>query len=155
MPRLTFFGVCQKAIVDRQDGNVSMISLLHSITVQIAGEEELPEDAAVPALWATVATWLREPSDEGRTFQSRVELLSPSGELAIPPIDGEPFNPVTITNTTITNAMGLPASQPGRYTVRVSLREVGTAEWHEAGAIPLEIVYHRAAPERSEVVSSL
>jgi hypothetical protein len=147
MPRLIFFGVCQKAIIDKQDGNVSMITLLHSITVQIVGEEDLPADAMIQAPWATVATWWREPADEGRTFQPRVELLFPSDEHAIPPIDGDPFIPETVTYTTVTNAIGLPVARQGSYTVRVSLREVGSSEWHIAGTVPLEILFQRQEPE--------
>jgi hypothetical protein len=151
MPRLIFFGVCQKAIIDRQDGNVSLITLLNSITVQVLGDTQIPHDAMLTAQWSTAATWHREPDDDGKTFQSRIELVFPSGEMATPPIFGEPFESVAITNTTVTSANLLPIGEAGEYTVRISLREVGTNDWQDAGNIPLDIEYQRQVPQGAAI----
>lgn len=138
MPRLMFFGTCQKAIIDRSDGNVSMIGLLHSIVIKMPAASVLPDDALVPATWASVASWVREADDQEKTFQSKVELFSSSGEI-FTTVEGDPFTIHTPSYSTTTNSNGFPVGQQGIYTIKVSLKEVGEDQWEEKGSCTIEV----------------
>ena len=138
MPQLIFFGSCQKAIIDKRDGSVSMITLLHSMKIQVPIGILVPEDAAASVTWATVATWFRSEEDEDKTFQPKIEILYPSGDVFLS-IEGEPFILQEVSYTTTTNSNGFPIGQQGIYTIRVLLREVSEEKWEEKGSCPVEV----------------
>src|SRR5947209_18596346 len=121
MPRLIMFGVCQKAIVDRDQGGVSMISLMSVFQLRtVAGLPSAP-DLVIPLAWATVASWFREDDDAEHEFQPRIDVVWPNGEVAVE-IPGSPFRMGHPAVQSVTNQIGLPVGQQGLYSMRIYLR---------------------------------
>jgi hypothetical protein len=103
----------------------------------------LPEGTAAPFRWSALSIWRSEPSDEGLTFEQRVQLRSPSDRVLV---DGKVQfsfagvnNPVGTTNRVRLRVPGFPLSEPGEYTLRLSLRAVGQEVWSEVADYPIVV----------------
>lgn len=149
MPRLLLFGVCQKAIMDRQSSLVSMIEIISRLQLIIPAGNPLPADTIGPVQWGTAASLLPEDGDEGKVFQTQVEIFSPSGEKKIE-IPGEPFTAADRAVQTITNAFGFPIGEAGVYSIKLFLREVSKDDWKEIFNYPLEVIYTEQKGEEDE-----
>ena len=140
MPSLLLFAICQKAIIDKQDGLVSMIGIINGISMQVTPGESILPDSVVPLPWATVASWLRSPEDEEKTFQIKIEILSSGGEIKLS-VEGEPFKMYQRTVQTTVSGFGFPVEQQGIYPIKLLLREVGVDSWEEISSFPFEVIF--------------
>ena len=141
MPRLIFFGLSQKAIIDKMDGNVSMIVLLHAIHIQFPEGQTVPIDMVAPLPWASVATWHPEAEDTDKAFQSKIELLSPSGAVHTTLV-GEPFMLPGRVYTSVSNSPVTPVGEQGIYTVKAYLREIAEgSDWNEHGQAEISVFH--------------
>ena len=142
MPRLLFFVPAEKALIERDDSSLSLISVIGGITVNVTPDgKDLPEDAGIPFRWAVAAMWLRQPDDEDKAFEQRVDVVSPSNK-----VTGGAVSAFTMSRRTHYNVVrgeGFPVAQPGQYHLRLSLRETGKdAEWEVVSEYPLEIIHN-------------
>jgi hypothetical protein len=140
MPRLLLFGPCQKAIIDQDDALVSMIAILAGVTV--AAPVSL--DAAIQFPWAAVAVWERLIGDEDKAFEQQMQVVQPDdttiGDSVVQ------FTFVKRTHQNVIRAMAFPVGQAGLHSLRLSIREVGSADWSVVAEYPVE-VEHRLADE--------
>jgi|GEM_PF-1057703 len=150
MPKLLFFAPCQKAIIDKADDSVSLISVLNGITVfpQDKPNEPRPADAVgvAPVPWGAVSVWLRTPGDEDKTFEQKLNIAAPNGAM----LDGESsrvsFKMTHRTHQIALNGEGLPVEPSGEYQMILAVREIGQTEWTEAARYPLEIIRSSQKP---------
>lgn len=149
MPRLLLFGVCQKAIMDSQSNLVSMIEIVSRLQLIIPAGNPLAPDTIAPVQWGTVASLLNEDGDEGKIFQTQIEVFSPSGEKKLE-IPGEPFPLIDRAVQTITNAFGFPIGEAGVYSIKLFLREVSKDDWKEIANYPLVIAHVEKNGEEDE-----
>jgi hypothetical protein len=147
MPHLLLFAPCAKAIIDREDASISMISILSGVRVSPIEQEELPNDAVVPMIWVAVSIWEREPDDENKTFEQRFQVIQPDEE-----VQAEATTAFTLprrTHQNLVNATAFPVGQTGIYQLRLSVREVGTEQdWIRVADYPMEVVYESAQTEQ-------
>jgi hypothetical protein len=140
MPRLLLFAPCIKAIIDREDASLSMISILSGARVSPNEQEELPSDAIVHMTWAAVSIWERMAGDENKTFEQRFQVVPPNGE-----VQAEATTPFTLpqrTHQNLVHAAAFPVGQTGIYQLRLSVREVGTEQdWTVVAEYPMEVVH--------------
>jgi hypothetical protein len=122
MPTLYAFVICEKVILD-QNIIASLISLFTQVNVDAPAE--VPPNAVIPKEWAVFVSWDWEPTDAGREYLNRIQILHP---------DGTVF--VEMPNSTFTmqpgrkqqiNApvVGIPIGQQGRCGVRLWLEHGG------------------------------
>lgn len=149
MPRLLLFGVCQKAIMDRQNNLVSMIEIVSRLQLITEAGNPLPREAVGPVQWGTVASLLPEEGDKDKVHQTQIEVFSPSGEKKLD-IPGEPFTLVDRAVQTITNASGFPIGEAGVYSIKLLLREVSSDDWTEIANYPLEVIHIEKKGEEDE-----
>jgi len=150
MPRLLLFGLCQKAIIDRQEGAVSMIALIGKLRIQTDSEAAEFPNSTVPIPWSAVASWVQEQDDGEKLFQTKIELYLPSGELKFT-ADGQPFVMNDWSIQSLIMGFGLPYSEQGVYTVKLFLREDGVEDWNEVSSYPFHLqIIHVTPPERDE-----
>lgn len=143
MPRLLLFGICQKAIVDRSDETVSLIALIPGITVQLDSKGAIPDYIAM--FWGGAAIWLRIPEDDGKTYEQRVTIVSPSGK----EVGGTSytFSLLNRTQQNIISGNQFPSAEAGEYDIQLWLREVGEEnEWQRITSYPIEI-QHQPSPD--------
>lgn len=138
MPRLILFGMCKKAITDRNDSTVSLITLLYGITAN--SEEPIPPDAAIPFDWSVVTAWVRSPEDEGKTFEQRIEIHMPDGTTTGEAVTTFKVSARSHSNTINGNAF--PVGQVGEYQIQLWLREVAEGEdWEHIADYPFEVIH--------------
>ena len=146
MPKLILFGICEKSLLDPVENRVSMIGLTNSLAIQIPNDVDVTPNTVAPIAWVAVTTWFLEPEDQKKTFLQKIQVISPSNELALPEAEGRPFQmgDYTVNNTQLFT--GFPIGEEGTYNIRVSLRELDTegtplGEWQERGSVPFALVY--------------
>ena len=150
MPKLLTFGVCRQAIINRDDGAVSMINLISSVTIQRQPDQAIPTDANTFFEWGAASVWLRLDGDEGKTFEQHNQLISPDGNITdLGKVD---FSMDGKLMSNIMKAQGFPIGQVGIVTFRVELRETTEEqEWETFAEYPLEVVHQ--LQEEEPVVS--
>jgi hypothetical protein len=140
MPSLLIFGICEKAIIDRETNQVSMINIINGATVQPI-EGEFAADAVIPMPWACVSTWQKEPDDEGKTFEQRLDLVKPNDETLH--LSDLPFKMSQERHQNYVASNGFPVGQTGKYQVQIWLREIEEGkEWELLREYPLLIAHN-------------
>ncbi len=149
MPKLLFFGICQKVLEDSQERLISMINLMSGFRLGVRAKEPVPPAASVPMAWAAVCSWLRASEDEGKTFQPKTEIVSPSGEIKISS-EGQPFAMKEGALHTWVVGQGFPVAEQGIYSIKLFLREVGTEAWEEVSSFPFDVMHIEQKDEPDE-----
>jgi len=141
MPNLLTFGVCRQAIIDRDNGSVSLINLVNTLTLLLDSAQDIPPDANSPIEWSVVTAWLRLDGDEGKTFLQRQLLISPDGKTVEAGAASFTFDPAIDSRimTTVVKANSFPVGQSGIVTVKVDLREERNEQWETIANYPIEI----------------
>ena len=137
MPKPLLFTACQKAIIDRADGNISLITILNGFTAFLPPDGPIAEDTVIAIPWAAVTVWEREDDDEGKTFHQTLRVVKPDGTE-----DGEgeltfTFSERVHTNTMTANAF--PAGQEGIHHIQLLVREEGVEGWNKVASYPIEV----------------
>ena len=142
MPHLLVFAPSQKAIIDTLDNSMSLIGIMHGFTVhrqEDTPEEAMPPNAVIPMKWAVGTVWLRSPDDGEKTFEQRLEIISPNNTRFETDIV-QPFKMTHRTHHIAMSTNSFPVGVPGEYKVVISLREVG-GEWKMVAEYPIEVLH--------------
>jgi hypothetical protein len=146
MPQLLLFLPCEKAIVNEQDNNLSVIEILDTVNVTVPGDFEVPQDAVAPLQWAIVTVWQITPEDSEKQYEQRTCVIHPDGREtlvaigSIAVLQGKQRTIVMVTN--------YPVGQEGEYAVSLSLREASDgSNWREISRYPVTVTYKKQAQE--------
>lgn len=119
MAKLITLVVANRAIMDKQNNNVSLIDLLQGLQIgsPVPNAPRPPRNMVVPKEWAVFTFWKPDEGDSaGQTFSVITRVLWP---------DGNEFNRAERTfqfdrgknHISIINLVGFPAGQEGRVEV--------------------------------------
>ncbi len=138
MPKLLLFSPCEKIII-ADDHTVSLITIFEKIQIQLpmSEDEKLPENALIPLKWFVYSLWLKEPGDEGKTFEQFVDISFP-GERSIKSEIIE-FRITKERHRNVILMPTFPVTPPGLASIKLNLREHGQQDWILRGDYPLEI----------------
>ncbi len=140
MPRLLFFAVCQKPIIDREDGSISLMTIINGLKLPAQVEQPVSSDAATSFGWGAVAQWRQVPEDAGKTYEQRIQIIRPDGTGS-----GDSVILFAFLENIHTNAIrgdSFPVGPSGEYTVRLSVREVGDQnEWEDVANWPIDVIH--------------
>jgi len=130
------FAPCQKVIIGLGDNLPSLIGILQDIEVGSGAPEPLPEKALAAIHWNVFVLWLRGKEDEGKLFEQRVQLRSPSGKILIEIVAEfrmeKPMHRFTGT------VHGFPISESGEHLLKLYLHEARReSEWQEVAEFPV------------------
>jgi hypothetical protein len=140
MPRLLFSVPCSEAIVSQQN-TVSMITVLETITLDVPEDGEIPVETNATARWHNVTFLERTDEDVGKTFEHRVTVESPDGEVLLEGL-ATPFEISKPFHRIVGSFPVFPVGRPGRYVVRGYLRQAGgDHEWTEIATYPVRVVH--------------
>ena len=137
MPRLLVFAISEKCITSKDDDTNSLITLVTGLAINVRLGETVPEETVAPVNLAATALWLRLPEDEGKRFESKVELIAPNGELN--GVGTGTFELLKKSATTKVLFPVFPVGLPGIYQMRLSFREATETEWTLSSEYPLEL----------------
>jgi hypothetical protein len=122
MPKLLAFVPCERVIVAKDDNSTTLISLMQGLHIELP--EDAPDKVVAPMSWATFSLWYKQPGDEGVTYEQRVELIDPDGQV-LAAQTGE-FQMDKTFHRHTNRSFGVPLRRGGDYTLRLSLRRVGS-----------------------------
>ena len=145
--------LCRKKLADEDDGLVSLIDVFE----RIAGDSELEDDlrkatqsgqrgVSFPIEMRLVSWWIRSDDSKPETIQTRLGIVSPSGEQ----LTSQEI-PVDLTATTSARATvrftRMVMAGFGRYwfVVEKHVEGKGKSRWLEVAKLPIEIVRPDAA----------
>jgi hypothetical protein len=145
MPRFLAFLPCERVVVASDDQSISLFSIVQGITAtQLAAassDEPHPSEdspATLPIRWSIFVLWQRLAEDEGVTYESRVQLLSPSGN----PLVEHTSELALLKNRHryTMKAFGFPYVGKGQYLLRLSLRTLSpsTGEFNTIAEYPID-----------------
>lgn len=135
MPRLLVFVPAEKVLIDSEDNTIGLVGILGGLNVP--APEPLPEDAGAPVRWNVLALWKRQPEDEGRQYEQRVQLVSPSGRVLVEGL--QTFQMVTSSQRNRLRIDGFPVAEEGEHTLALSLRDAGEETWRDIADYPLAV----------------
>jgi hypothetical protein len=142
MPRLLLFLPCERAIIDRSDNTVSLISVMQQLNADVL--TGMPKNAKATQRWNAVAVWMTQPGDEGKRFQQRVTLTNPDGKLMLQALTE--FEMTKHFHHTIGRVGNFPIGVPGVYELGLDIRELGQEQWTPVSAFPV-LLQHRSVPK--------
>jgi hypothetical protein len=141
MPRLLIAAPCQKAILDKDEGLISLIAIVNGAKVQFADDQPVADDAAIASNWAFLTTWRIEDGDESKRFEQRLEVISPSGKVRQTAQMDWQFGANSKNHNNVLRGNMTFVSEQGTQIIRISWRESGQEEWIRAFDYPFEIVH--------------
>jgi hypothetical protein len=134
------FVPCEKAIIDRTDELISLISVIHSVSVN-APDENIARNPKIPQRWFVVTMWMADAGDEGKRFEQRLVMTNPDGKPELSVL--AEFDMTKQFHRTIGRINRFPVGVAGRYELSVSIREIGTEEWSQAGSYPIAVEHRQ------------
>jgi hypothetical protein len=140
MPHLLLFAPCRKAIIDKGDNSISLIEVMHGLIAhppEGIPKESLPPNAVAPLNWGIGTVWLRLPEDSEKTFEQRLEIISPNNTKYESSVV-QTFKMTHRTHQIALNAHTFPVGETGEYRFVLYLREVG-GEWRQVAEYPVEV----------------
>lgn len=156
MPQLLFMVPCEKVAVCEADNSVSLLSIVQGFDVYLPSQDAQvnttpPEPPPapgsvvriqVPVNWAIFTLWRMQDGDEGKKFEEKCELFTPSGRMALTTTiefqQVRPFHRVTA------KVQGFPMDEAGQHTIKLFVREKGKAEFIEAATYPIWVTHSQA-----------
>jgi hypothetical protein len=137
--------LCSRAVVDRYSNNVSMQNVVEQISIS----EEPRPDAVLGSQMDLITFWTRAGNDEPGRGESRVYVISPSGERR-PSIEQK----VDLTkHARLRNRLTiqmLKVAESGRYSFVVEYRNHGDEDWTRVASVPLQVIFEPPEPETAE-----
>ena len=94
--------------------------------------------------WWVYTTWRAEPGDNGKTFEQRLLLFNPGGQLIMETAP-HTFSFETRMVHVTTKFSNFPISHEGECPLKVEIREVGEQAWISKASYPFNIT-HAPAP---------
>lgn len=131
------FAPCEKVIVDRSHGVVSLIALLDSLTPAADGGP-LVENSVAPQVWYVLTLWRCEQAEVGNKYQQKLAMENPSGKVVFE-AESEVFEMKKVQHRSINTIRGFPVGVAGLYSLRLSLRAEGTGAFEEIATYPLVV----------------
>jgi hypothetical protein len=154
MPKLLLFAPCQKAIISRDDNNVSLIAVLSRVTAifPAASPTELPKGSVLPMPWSAISVWYRQKEDEGKKYEQQFRLVFGEEDLLETLTTSFSFEGDKTEHRIFTQSMVFPIWKTGICSLKLLWREVGQPEWKEEASYPL-MVDHTFTDNQQEAVT--
>lgn len=144
MPKLLIFAPCERLIREQDTQNISLISVLQTLTVQVP-LEHIDRPIAAPFRWDLLTMWGREVHDEGKKYHETCELIGPSGEV-LQSFSSE-FSIEKDIAYVIFVAIGFPiVPGGGQYKVVLYLSESGGKDRKEITTYPIDVKRETVPP---------
>jgi hypothetical protein len=144
MPKLLAYLPCEKVVIEDESKNVSVLSILETVTVTMPQGAPAPgEHASIRMPWAIFALWQRD-RDESGEFESKSALVSPGGELLVEtPVAKLSFG--ANTRQQVVNRMtGFPIWTPGACQLRLMVKTSRDADFRELANVVIVLRHSRA-----------
>lgn len=141
MPRHLWTIICEKATIDRDTNNISLIEIIEGISVGVEAQQDLNKPLAstivLPVTWTVVSTYVRDDLTTVEKAEGELRLISPSGQtMATSPfeIDLTQF----VRMHCLMKFVGWPVSEPGHQLLKVAVKST-EGKQIQTVEVPLEV----------------
>jgi hypothetical protein len=138
MPKLSFLLPCRTFSTDAETGGFTIVEVLDQITINVPNGAPTNGEGVVPAPWAIVNLWTRQPDDKETQFEQRLTLVSPDGRTVMD--NTSPFELKTLKHRMTLRVNGFPVVGRGLYLLRAETRALPGKEWKLQGEYPIEVI---------------
>jgi hypothetical protein len=144
MPKLLAYLPCEKVVVEDESRNISVLSILETVTVTLPPGAPAPaKKASIGMPWAVFTLWQKEKGESGG-FESKSVLMSPEGELlAETPVANLDFGAST-RQQVINRMAGFPIWTPGTCQLKLMVRTSRDGAFRELANVLIVLRHVRA-----------
>lgn len=145
MAKLSWLVICEKAIIDRQNGSLSMIGVIEHIRVpaRLSASQSGAETVLIPFRMSIVQLWSRSKAEIPETVHVRLQLKTPKGSTY-----GETAMALDLSQhrnaRMVTETVGFPWAGEGTYVALVQASSDGR-KWRAAGRQSFEVLLQSTA----------
>lgn len=140
MLRLVAFLACERVVVDSATNTVSISAIMEELAISVPQALlPVPAESAAPMSWSVFSMWNRDDNDPRTPFETKVELLLPSGRVALelPPFEQDFENFTKRSQRLISQINGFPIGEPGRLRLVLKCKMRGETEFVEVAVYPI------------------
>ncbi len=144
MPKLLAYLPCEKVVVEEQSKNVSVLSILETVTVSLASGAPAPAlNASIGMAWAIFTLWQKDPGESGR-FESKSVLVSPEGEpLAETPVATIDFE-TGVRQQVINRLASFPIWTPGTCQLKLMVKVARDPDFRPLASVLIMLRHSRS-----------
>jgi hypothetical protein len=144
MPKLLAYLPCEKVVIEEQLKNVSVLSILETVTVTLAPGAPAPSpNAAIGMTWAIFTLWQKDPGESGR-FESKSILVSPEGdELAQTPVASIDFEK-GVRQQVVNRMASFPIWTPGTCQLKLMVKTARDPDFRPLASVLIMLRHSRS-----------
>ena len=152
MPELCAFLSCERVIIDKETGQLSLVSILQGVNVPLPSKEIPPIGSLAPFQWAALAIWTYAATEEVKPLEQRVTLFAEDGTELIQTVAQLPSpkhderTGVRLNSQIINRFAGFPIWAPGLCRLQLQIRQVGESTWTDVSKFYILVTFN-APPE--------
>jgi hypothetical protein len=136
--------LCERAIIDRDTNNVSLINVIEEIAISVQPPEGAPDEASdgrlVLANMELVVLWVRSDLEVPERGYGRIRVIAPD-EREAPTHENEVDLTQYLRLRTRIRLTSLPMRGSGVYRIKIEGRAPPSSEWTEEFDLPLRVVF--------------
>ena len=139
MNELIWAVLCKHAIEDKRTNNVSLIEAVTQLKITVPPNHPQPLGIAIDLVLATL--WRNKHEDAGETssFDLRMQVVSPSGDVSLSAEKTAQVNP-NATHKWFVQLKGIKVSGEGDYYFNVATKSDISERWETVASVPLRIL---------------
>lgn len=143
MPKLLAYLPCEKVVIEDESKNVSVLSILETVSVTLAQGAPAPaQSASIAMAWAIFALWQKDKGESGE-FESKSVLFSPGGELlAETPVTKLGFS-ANARQQVINRMAGFPIWTPGTCQLKLMVKTSRDTDFREFTHVAIVLRHSR------------
>jgi hypothetical protein len=131
MPRHLWTILCERAAIDPDTNNVTLIEIIEDVTVDVETNQDLTKPLSksivLPTSWMIVAAYERDDMTKGEKVDGELQLVSPAGVK----FGGASFSIDLSEHLRIhylLKMVGFPVSEQGRHIIKTIVKSSAGAE---------------------------
>lgn len=134
------FVPCEKVLTDLEGEEISLINLLDNVTLTVPKGVSVPKETEIPLHWLIFTQWSKLAQEINQSFEQRVQLVAPNGEIKFTSVDHLPQN--TLFQRHVVRVTKFPVTYEGEYILHLSIRSnQSNQQWQMAGWYPITVVH--------------
>ena len=143
MPKLLAYLPCEKVVIEDESKNVSVLSILETVTVTMPEGAPAPaENASIRMPWAIFSLWQKE-GDESGEFESKSALVSPAGKpLVETPVAQLSFGANT-RQQVVNRITDFPVWTPGACQLKLMVRTARDRDFRQLASVIIVLRHSR------------
>lgn len=143
--------LCKESITNQEDNLISLIGLLeelNSVVTPLTGKYKKGDKVAIPFNFELINFWIKDEEEEIK-LNIKIEIIDPSRKVLATSVNSSPFPAKMKRLRTRMKIQGLPVTENGRYTFKVSNSLGEESKFVIVSELPLDVKFEIKLPQSS------